>query len=343
MMFLHAACTHTHSTRTHSSPVAICFHARTHARKMTADNVNMESFAVMQKPELPVSSSSSQATAATTIVLPGLPPASIDPWQARVAREMLADFPLPVMRVRGGEHMRIDANEMYEQLRSEQLHLPCMTASHESQLLRESGQFQYKDRQVSYPACVLDTRCVGHTITLSGQVRKCTFIALMFESEWDDLLHRGRQPVSRRPCILCYRRWHTQLLVRSRHLHIKEQQSWPREDSSSSPTDTMPKLEKDAPLTSSSSSSVPRVRLAERPILQSYYNLVDEQEGYLYPYMLLPQNGEILMQPVCGLNLDVLRMRMDTSQNRQYVDQTAIVYTSRITHAPNIGERVKDF
>lgn len=247
-----------------------------------------------------------------------------NPWQVRVMEDVITQLPIPEFYLESRHRNPPKSlNELYENLRSKQLHLHQMPAWLESKLLVEAGEFQMENGNYrKFPSCSQEKSCVGYTLQIRGQYRSCCYVSLMFHDEWNAFIHEHRQPIEKRPCILCYRRWYTQLLITNRQINL----------------DLLDQQAVKNPESLKFYSSLPA-----NMIFQTYYNLMNEVEGYLFPYMLIPQNNEPLLQPVCALNLNMLKIIIDPITKQQKVDQSAMIFHPPKLNSLIIGESVQNF
>lgn len=247
-----------------------------------------------------------------------------DPWQLRVMRDVIDKLPIPDFYLESYNRIQtLNKEKLHENILKKQMFLQKMPAWLESELLVESGEFQLdSNTKRYYPPCSKGKQCIGHTFKLRGQHHSCCYTSLMFLDEWNAFINEYKQPIEKRPCILCFRSWYTQLIVVNRQINM---------DLLDQETIKNPESMKFY------------MKLPTNTILQSYYNLINEENGYLLPYMLIPQDNEPLLQPVCGLNLDVLKIIIDPISGQQKIDQSVMLYKKPILNEPKIGEQLKNF
>jgi hypothetical protein len=226
----------------------------------------------------------------------------------------------------------VSANQISDEvlaacLRRGQLFLPLMPAQLESELLCESGRWEYMYgntvKTYDFPPCARGAQCLSMTEDLELP-HPFTCTAMMYPDEWLNFLETGVPPTSRRPCVLCLRDTVVDYVV-----YLRQQKMY----------SDMAAQSREATPTYQNGDST-------QGVYQLYYNLVDQPGGYYQEHVLQPAVGENIIQPVARPSLSFLGVKM-MANRRLYFDQSAIVCNhsafSKEQLQPHIGENLHHF
>jgi hypothetical protein len=219
-----------------------------------------------------------------------------------------------------------DPETLRTHLRMGRLHLPVMSAKHESRLLIEARDNVpipgVPGLVVSMPPCMYGAACVGrdNPPVIPELTEPVTFMRAMTEEEYTALVRTGAQPTSGpRPCVLCHR--YKTVCYAYRFHRVRS---------------TLP----------------PSARIEhEQPgeVLQLWCNLVDQADGYWKDFIYQPSDGEILVSPIV-FGFSHLRAykkpattpgAMTTSLWR--VDQSALMWAAPAMPEARTGEPLRNF
>lgn len=212
-------------------------------------------------------------------------------------------------------------------LRQNQLYLPLLKASFESELLAASGTWKhFNGRVYTFPACKRAEKCVGMdgtipfstTDSFNGKPFKYILTSFMLPEEYAQFLKDGRPPLSRQLCIACMRTLLVDTVCAFRGGEVL--------------ADT-----KDA-------KESKKLSMQEDMLLQCYRNLVECDEGYYRELCLEPndEQWEGIVNPIATFRASLLVARKGRF-NRPYIDQSALVWKPGVTGRPALGESIKDF
>lgn len=240
----------------------------------------------------------------------------VDPWQVSAFREACSKFASPSFAQprhppTGDPHhvtaRELSQAELTQRLLDGRLSLSVQTAEHESRLLVESGTWRDPSdgRERTYPACMLGDNCIGNQsdFFLCNQTRRITWTAMMFEAEWRNFQSTSVYTGPPRMCVLDHRKQLPEIILLRRLLKMHPSRG-----------DSMGCVD-------------------EPKLLQTYSNLVDQVGGYFRKYVILPEPGDPMIQPIVSLCASTLKVvpvsGSSASQRHQLrVDQSQLIFQS---------------
>lgn len=249
--------------------------------------------------------------------------------------------------------------QLFEQLKRDQLHLPIQTSELEDELLQEAGTFVATKeirlrftsgrsitipatREITFPPCRNGAKCAGMQpqYRLRQQRRNIIFTMTTFEDEYLDLLQTGRLPRKSRPCVQCSRIHQTQCVAFLRGDAMCEPEIRVKQENESSSRSSI------------AVDSALRLSLKGNEFRQWYANRCDQPGGYHKAHMLMNNSNpkDPLLEPLAlpGRSLVVCAessvwKEKTTGAPRLIADQSAIVWKAPKTPVPNLGENLLSF
>lgn len=255
------------------------------------------------------------------------------PWQIAVFLETLKRVQPPVWYFSDpyssmAETMnmnRIDQGTFNSLLRKGVIDLPIMSEMLESDLLAEAGTYTVGDLAGVYdfPPCFNGSNCIGCSPDMvnhmKGLTRPIILTQVMFLSEYTDFLQRNvnASRIPNRPCILCVRYTMADLITLM------------RANRSTSTAETAPYVDSN-------------FQYESTQVLQLYRNIPNQPDGYAKEFMLYPEPGEAIIEPIVMLNRSKLECKLDPN-GRRFIDQSALAYQSSKMPKPRVGENLESF
>ncbi len=230
----------------------------------------------------------------------------------------------------GGGGSSSDA--LSDALRRGQVHIPVMPSQLESELLCEAGRWEHsRNCTYDFPACARGDKCVCTTeYQAMGAPKPFVCTAMMYPREWKDFLESFTPPQVIRPCIMCLR-----FTLADYITFLRQQRMYTDtpDTTQGSSLDCNPVYQESA-------------RYRAPSVFQLYYNLVDCPGGYHKEYILKPQAGENIIQPIVRPCVSFCPVSV-LQNGRLYIDQSAIACSMEgwkpSDRTPNIGENLRHF
>jgi hypothetical protein len=255
----------------------------------------------------------------------------IDPWVSELFKAKLQELPVPNYFFQDASHIN-STEDIYRLLRRKQQHVELFDFAYEQLLLGEAGTFMLQPKAhmpaypVTFPPCNKGDACCGKVINIPDMENVGPFVLsqVMYRDEYETLLFtEGAAPPPPRACILCCRR----LLV--------DWVTWNRTITMTSEVQT------------GTSTASRAHRFSETaPVYQLFRNLVNEPNGYFGQYVLTPQEGDAIVDPICMFIVPLLkRVKWELSPgcHRRYIDQSLMQWRPTSSAVPKIGESIQNF
>jgi hypothetical protein len=251
--------------------------------------------------------------------------AMFEPWHIQVLKEKIESYPIPKYYIQHNQANNINSNDLYSYLQHQRVNLQCVLSSLEDLLLAQSGLFlnSSTNQSILWPECAKGNDCIAMKYAIRGLDLPCKLTSFMFQDEYNKFIQNNIQPPIR-PCVLCWRYYHTDILITLRHLQLQKSSS-----NNNIEFNLHEENNKDFSI--------------KTPILQLYYNTINEENGYLIQCMTIPGNKEVILHPVCALNLDMLYAYVDENTKRIHINQDALKWRVQPIPEPRIGEIVRNF
>ena len=221
----------------------------------------------------------------------------------------------PVVRVAGVATVPAAADAAH-QLRVGALSLPTYTASHESNLLLQSGTFSFVVHSAThtrtFPPCRMGRACVGvlsyrHFVGLDAPI---VLMRAMSPPQFERLVRTGEAPPGEAPCVLCHRACVAEYVyyVRALAPHLQHR----------------------------------GVNLPTHEVAQLWCNRFDCPDGYYAAYALHPRPDEVVVAPLChAVETDLIRAHRVAGQWR--LDQSRLLWSAPLMLEPDVGETLRHF
>ena len=198
-------------------------------------------------------------------------------------------------------------------LRRKRLRVPLHTAEHESQLLgQHAGSWNTEGLGWrTFPPCCYGNQCIGFESPglIAGLTERVVFMRAMSPEEWMNLITTGTQPEGTGPCVLDGRLHTTRYACKAR-MGLR-------------PNHTLQSEEPEA-------------------VYQMWRNLMNEPGGYCDRYIFIPQENEILIDPIVAFHSSPLSAtRLPNGMWR--VNQEAMVWKKPVLLERGVGESVQNF
>lgn len=241
----------------------------------------------------------------------------VDPWQSHAFQQAVSNAPPPSYFLENDDSRQIDTETIQQQLREKRLELQIQTASLESELLAQAGEFA----GFRYPACMngIDA-CVAAKGTIPGMngEKGIVLMGFMFQSELNEFKRTKRVPFhGERPCVLCCRCHPARVTLAMRSIMMRGAEGLLRPAAA---------YEKKA-----------------IQVVQCYRNLENLPGGYYREYMFHSHVNEPTIDPIVKLNQERLRAYKDATTGRWIIDQSALVFDKPVAPIPTIGENLNSF
>jgi hypothetical protein len=245
----------------------------------------------------------------------------IDPWQSQEYRRAREQLTAPAFFDKKDVTHRLSQPQLHALLRSRQYKLCVQTASLESSLLVESGSWRTDadSRTRNFPACSLGDKCVGmqREYWIRNQRRGVVWTSMMFDYEWAEFMVGSVYMGERRMCVLDQRRHIPSFITKRRLIRMKG--------------------------ATGSASDLACTESSPDDILQLYHNTIDCDGGYFNQYVLLPEPGEAMIEPLVRMNR-FTTVAVHLASGQMKADQSQIVYRADGAHSqPTPGENMGSF
>jgi hypothetical protein len=227
--------------------------------------------------------------------------------------------------------------EVDNKLHNKQLSLELMTFGLESELLKESGRWRHNGKTYDFPECANGDQCIVadpnstfnrivRTSTTGAAVTR-TFkpCAIMTNNELFELFEHHKQPAQRRCCVACHRYWVCWYTLDTRAARFSDIEFIKQYDT----TGTITLADQDN---------------EPAPVFQLYRNLYDHPDGYYKEIVLLPKQGDCMIEPLCRLIAPLMTIKVvPDSGGRLMVDQSALQWKPHNDFNPRTGESLASF
>jgi hypothetical protein len=260
----------------------------------------------------------------TTIAREHSAQSKVIPWQIETLKKSFEGLTVGRYHQQELTTRTLTQEEIYDCLRKKMQHLPLLTSDLETCLLREAGTWTYQHQVYDWPACVNGTACYCMSLPFEGDVpatrakaagKKFICTSMMYDHELTEFLVTHQPPHQRRPCIVCLRITLVDYVTR-----IRAEGNQP-----------------DIPTSLTFEDHT-------RSIFQIYGNRAGVMGGYHVDYCLYPLPNEALIEPVCMIHTNLLRLRpCEHDPGRLCLDQSVLVYTEPTALIPRIGENGQHF
>ena len=240
------------------------------------------------------------------------------PWQAIAMDEVVRDAPEFFLKDQAEE---IGQDHISTMLQRRQVVLQTLTAEFESKLLYQSGRWQVNGVWYDFPPCKEGTSCIASRypeFAFRGQTCKVVMTALMFPDEYDRFMRDKIVPPSR-PCILCCRDQLISMVTRVRTLRANNAS------------------------VGSGHPSYFDLNIHNGFVYQLYKNLFGCEGGYYEEYMLRPEPGEVMIEPICRLNMSICEMKQHPISGRWLLDTEHMHWRPPSLPQPQPGVKFSDF
>jgi len=238
------------------------------------------------------------------------------------------------MRINGLEAGLTQA-QLDQKLHHRHIHLELMTASLESELLKESGRWSYEvngqHRLVDFPSCANEAECIVYNqnselnrVMRRSGARPFKPCSIMTRHEYDTLLLQNIQPRVRRCCVICHRYGVTLYTLETRASRFSNSDFIKQYDNTG---DVLITTTKETP-----------------PVYQLTRNLVDEEEGYKKQYMLMPLQGDCIIEPIARPMADKIFVNLvPGGGGRLMIDQEQLKFRRETSMEPTMSESLSHF